>query len=371
MSSFKMPLEGFTLEYLTKPIRGILLQPILTAAVVLASMKKPQDVSNMLSIVSTGKVSPAVFDRTMKVLLGAGILYRLNNLLTKLVLNNWVSDRTWDWKREVVLVTGGCSGIGELIVHKLTEKNIKVAVLDINPPRSPLPTNAVFYKTDVTSSEEIHAVAEKIRQELGHPTVLINNAGIGSCQAILVESEASIRRTFDVNIIAHFLLVREFVPHMIERNHGHIVTIASMASFLVHASNVDYACTKAAALVFHEGLAQELKTNYGANKVRTTYDLPLLFHNNRIRTDQFRRVVHPTWVRTSLIDMLSRKKDFNEFVIEPETVANAVVAQILSRESAQLILTGRYAFATTIRGWPGWLQESARNSVANLLRNAA
>ena len=57
---------------------------------------------------------------------------------------------------------------------------------------------------------------------------------------------------------------------MARRNHGHVVTVASMASFLVHAQNVDYTCTKASALAFHEGLAQELKSRYNADKVRTT-----------------------------------------------------------------------------------------------------
>jgi short-subunit dehydrogenase len=99
---------------------------------------------------------------------------------------------------------------------------------------------------------------------------LINNAGTGSGATILDETEQELQRTFDVNILAHFKLVKEFLPHMIERNHGHIVTIASMASFASVANNVSYSATKAGALAFHEGLAQELKARYGANKVRTT-----------------------------------------------------------------------------------------------------
>ena len=76
---------------------------------------------------------------------------------------------------------------------------------------------------------------------------------------MLEQTEEQIRSTFNVNIIAHFLMVREFVPHMIQQNHGHVVTIASLASFLSHAENVPYCCSKSAALAFHEGLAQELK----------------------------------------------------------------------------------------------------------------
>lgn len=87
---------------------------------------------------------------------------------------------------------------------------------------------------------------------------------------IFDETEEQIRRTFDVNIIAHFIMVKEFLPAMIKKNHGHVVTISSMASYVTYAQHVDYSCTKAAALVFHEGLAAELKARYGANKIRTT-----------------------------------------------------------------------------------------------------
>lgn len=57
---------------------------------------------------------------------------------------------------------------------------------------------------------------------------------------------------------------------MIAANHGHVVTVASMVSFMTQASNVDYACTKAAALALHEGLGQEIRFLYKANGVHTT-----------------------------------------------------------------------------------------------------
>lgn len=86
---------------------------------------------------------------------------------------------------------------------------------------------------------------------------------------VLDVSEEQIRKIFDVNIIAHFLLVKEFLPAMIERDHGHIITVASLASFVTGVRNVDYSCTKVGALAFHEGLAQELRHVYNARKVRT------------------------------------------------------------------------------------------------------
>lgn len=132
-------------------------------------------------------------------------------------------------------------------------------------------SNVYFYKADITSPKRLPELGRQIREEHGDPTVLINNAGVGYNMNILDKTEDQLRRTFEVNTMAHFLLFKEFAPAMIKRNHGHIVTIASMASFLVHAQNVDYACTRASALAFYEGISQELKHRYNANKVHTTY----------------------------------------------------------------------------------------------------
>jgi all-trans-retinol dehydrogenase (NAD+) len=58
---------------------------------------------------------------------------------------------------------------------------------------------------------------------------------------------------------------------MVKSNHGHIVTVASVASFLAIAPTVAYSCSKAGVLAFHEALTNELKVRYDAPKVRTTY----------------------------------------------------------------------------------------------------
>jgi len=118
-----------------------------------------------------------------------------------------------------------------------------------------------------------------------------------------------------------------------------------MASFVVGNFFVDYSCTKASALAFHEGLTSELKFRYGADEVRTT-------------------VVHPNWVRTPLISVLTSNPRFKDPVLEPEDVALPVVNQILSGRSGQLILPKSLSILNGIRGWPSWLQASLRNAMA-------
>jgi all-trans-retinol dehydrogenase (NAD+) len=59
---------------------------------------------------------------------------KLFQFLGKGVMNNWTND-TYDWRREIVVVTGGSDGIGAYIVKLLSELKIKVVILDIQQPK--------------------------------------------------------------------------------------------------------------------------------------------------------------------------------------------------------------------------------------------
>ncbi|KAJ3942107.1 uncharacterized protein N0V96_007598 [Colletotrichum fioriniae] len=204
----------------------------------------------------------------LALLFGLAALRKTNSLLSEATLNNFTQDK-YDWRRELVVVTGGSGGLGDKLVRKLAKNCIKVISLDVVPPRTPLPSNAYFYEVDITSSKSIKEIAGQIRQDHGDPTVLVNNAGVMKIASILDETEEQIRHVFDVNIIASFLLIKEFLPSMIHNNHGHVVTVASMASFVTGVHNVDYSCSKMGALGLHEGLAQEIRHRYKAPRVRT------------------------------------------------------------------------------------------------------
>ena len=134
-----------------------------------------------------------------------------------------------------------------------------------------------FYKVNLTSSAEIKQAATTVRRDHGHPTVLINNAGVGCGGTILDEPEEKIRLTLEVNALSHFWTVKEFLPSMIKNDHGHIVNIASLASFVAIGELADYACSKAGALAFHESLTQEIKHWYGSRRVRTRLVPPLIY----------------------------------------------------------------------------------------------
>jgi nucleoside-diphosphate-sugar epimerase len=64
------------------------------------------------------------------------------------VLDNWNKD-TYDWEKEIVLITGGAGGIGGSVVKLLAEKGIKVVVLDVIPmtfdARMPPPLSSSYF----------------------------------------------------------------------------------------------------------------------------------------------------------------------------------------------------------------------------------
>jgi len=116
-------------------------------------------------------------------------------------------------------------------------------------------------------------VQKKVQETIGNVTMVINNAGVVSGKHLIDCSDASIQRTFDVNIVAHFWVLKAFLPSMLENNHGHIVTIASGAGLIGMPRLVDYCSSKFAAVGLHEALTHEL---YSLKKhgIKTTVVCP-------------------------------------------------------------------------------------------------
>lgn len=68
----------------------------------------------------------------LRVAVALSLFSRVRDFLDRGTVNNWTND-TYDWKKEVVVVTGGSDGIGASVVKQLAEKGVKVVVMDIQP----------------------------------------------------------------------------------------------------------------------------------------------------------------------------------------------------------------------------------------------
>lgn len=78
------------------------------------------------------------------VLLTLALLRRINSWATRRKENNYVTDGSWDWTKEIVVVTGGSSGIGWSITSRLAARGVKVIVLDIVEPQEKLGVSRIF-----------------------------------------------------------------------------------------------------------------------------------------------------------------------------------------------------------------------------------
>ncbi|KAH8665958.1 short chain dehydrogenase/reductase [Tricladium varicosporioides] len=331
------------------PIR-ILTDPLIAAPLLIALLYYPNKLRQLLPTVLRKYTASPGFIRALKLCIGFSIARNLNGTLSHMAINNWRPGSTWGKgkEKELVLITGGSSGFGECMARKFVERGVEVVVIDLKEPKTPFPPAIHHYTADVSSPSSISSIASEIRMNHGDPTVLINNAGVATFRTVLDESEDAIKRTFEVNALGMFWVVREFLPRMIERDHGHVVNIASVASFIAPAQLVDYACSKSSVMAFHEGLSTEMHARYKAPHVRTT-------------------IVHPGWSRTPLLEEIYSKPKWHESMLEPEVVAQAVVKQVLSGQSGVIIIPKLLGMVSVLRALPFWLQIPVRNAFKNTL----
>lgn len=169
-----------------------------------------------------------------------------------------------------VLITGGASGIGKIMVQKVLEKGARVAVWDINAEglenlQSELGDSGRIsvFQVDISVPEEISNAAQQTLQTFGQPDILINNAGIIIGKMFEDHSTRDILKTMEINAIAPMLISAEFLPGMIAQNSGHICNIASSAGLISNPKMSVYAASKWACTGFSDSLRIEMeKQNY-------------------------------------------------------------------------------------------------------------
>jgi len=227
-----------------------------------------------------------------------------------------------DWGEQIVVVTGGSSGIGELLANTLAVRNVTVVVLDVKPIQTEN-YNITYYPCDVSKWEEVEAVSKKIAEEIGHPTVLINNAGVVQGKLILDLQPEEVKETFDVNVLAHYWTLKAFLPDMIKNKAGHIFTIGSVMGLVGSAQMSDYCASKAAIVALNESLRYELDNRYKTPDIRTTLVLPghvqtQLFASASLPTSWFYRFFAPS--------------------LPPYAVAKAVIKALDERDSSTVRL---------------------------------
>jgi hypothetical protein len=170
-------------------------------------------------------------------------------------------------KDRVALVTGGDSGIGRAVCLAFAREGADVSIAYLNEHPDAEKTKRVVEESgrqalllpgDLALEEHCRKVVEETVKRFGRIDVLVNNAAFqGKAVEGFEEMDAErLERTFRVNILAMFHLVRHALPHMKEG--ASIINVSSIQAYQPKPSILDYACTKGAIVTFTKGLAQEL-----------------------------------------------------------------------------------------------------------------
>lgn len=224
-----------------------------------------------------------------------------------------------DFRNKNVLITGAAMGIGRLMAEKIAELGGNLFLWDID--RAGLDSlqeelqrrgsQTVVEVCNLTDRAAIYAAAERALQQAGGIDVLINNAGVVSGKFITEASDEEILRTFQVNVLAHFWTTRAFLPGMIRRNSGHVVTIASAAGIVAPPRLADYSASKHAAVGFTDSLRLELRRQ--KSNVRTTLVCPYyidtgMFAGVKTRIPWLLPIMKPGYVVNRIIKAVRRNR---------------------------------------------------------------
>ncbi|MFI1463040.1 SDR family oxidoreductase [Nocardia carnea] len=164
---------------------------------------------------------------------------------------------------KVVVITGGARGIGLATAVALAKLGAKIAIGDID--EKTVKESGTDYdfdhygRLDVTDQQSFTTFLDDVERELGPIDVLINNAGIMPTGRLVDESDQITRRILDINVYGVILGSKIALARMLERRHGHIINIASLAGETHIPGLATYNASKHAVLGFTDTLREEYR----------------------------------------------------------------------------------------------------------------
>ncbi|MCW4386050.1 3-oxoacyl-ACP reductase FabG [Salinibacterium sp. SYSU T00001] len=173
------------------------------------------------------------------------------------------------------IVTGSGRGIGAAVALRLAKDGHKVAIIDLREEDTANTVDAIRSAggdaigigADVSKSEDVTAAVSRVTEELGAPTILINNAGILRDNLLFKMSDDDWDAVMNVHLRGSFLMSRAVQVHQVEQKWGRIVNLSS-TSALGNRGQANYSTAKAGLQGFTKTLAIELgRYNVTANAI--------------------------------------------------------------------------------------------------------
>lgn len=231
------------------------------------------------------------------------------------------------FQEKIILITGGASGIGKIMVRLMLERGAKVIIWDINQENINKTMEEfsnkgkVFgYNVDVSKLEQIKKIAKRVKLEIGVVDILINNAGIIVGKYFNNHTSSDIIKTMEINANAPMLITSEFIIDMLNQNSGHICNIASSGGLVSNPKMSVYAGSKWSLIGWSDSLRLEMKQM--DKKVNVTTILPY-------------------YINTGMFDGVKSKIP----ILKPEVVAATIIKAI--EKNKKLISIPGYIYRFT------------------------
>jgi 2-hydroxycyclohexanecarboxyl-CoA dehydrogenase len=220
------------------------------------------------------------------------------------------------------VVTGGGSGIGYAVAHRLRADGMHVATLDLNPSE-----DEFAYTADVTDRAQVEDALTAIRAKVGPVTVLVNAAGLEKFKRFNEITFEDWQRVIDVNLNGVFHCVQVVLPDMVEAGWGRIVNISSSSTHSGQPYMSPYVAAKSAV----NGLTKSLALEYGPNGITVNAVPPGFIDTPMLRKSEGRGYLNVQQsIETTPVRRIGRPEDIAAacaFLISEE--AGYITGQIL------------------------------------------
>jgi NAD(P)-dependent dehydrogenase (short-subunit alcohol dehydrogenase family) len=230
---------------------------------------------------------------------------------------------------QLVVITGGGSGIGRQTALAFAAEGAEIVVSDIDIFAAEATVALIVqaggrghaYELDVSDEEAVRKHAEGVIAEHGVPDVLINNAGIGQAGRFLDTPSEDFQRVLNVNLNGVVNGCRAFGGHMVDRGlGGHIVNLSSMAGYTPQQAFSAYSTSKAAVFMFSDCLRAEL----AEHGIGVSTICPGIVHTNIVRNTKMSGVsAEEEARRQERYDRLYQLRGYG-----PEKVAKQIVRAV-------------------------------------------
>ncbi|XP_042866992.1 17-beta-hydroxysteroid dehydrogenase 13-like [Penaeus japonicus] len=267
-------------------------------------------------------------------------------LLGKDVLQLALPPKEKSLRGALVLVTGSGQNLGRELSLQLAQHGARLVLWDFNEDQNEETAKMIrdgggeahAFTCDVSDQKAVASVAAKVREEIGHPEYVINNAGTYCYKPFLTHSPEEISRLVSVNLLGNMWVTREFLGHMVDLGRGHVVSVSSILGYMGRNYVVPYCASKFGVKGMTEALAEEIRKSGKGQGICVTAVHPFLISNvsdvkPNLKFPSLFEVLTPTDAARRIIRGIRRNQEelFLPEKLKPLIVMSKVLPRSLRR----------------------------------------